>query len=108
MLPADLDAAHRLTYLDLAAARAPEQPQGGGAGPRLRATSAAAASAACEIGLVLEGQYEDIRRFIYGLETAPEFVIIDDMAIDQGRDAQDTLVLTLQLSTYYRMANDAS
>jgi hypothetical protein len=29
------------------------------------------------------------------------------MTIDAGR-VQDTLVLTLQLATYYRMANDAS
>jgi Tfp pilus assembly protein PilO len=106
VLPADLDAAHRLTYLDLAVrarqnnlrvARRTESPshkRGSGFG-RL------------EIDVVLEGQYQDIRRFIYGLEKAPGFLIIDDMTIDAGR-VQDTLVLTLQLATYYRMANDAS
>ncbi len=106
VLPADLDAAHRLTYLDLAVrarrnnlrvahrTEAPGRERGSGFG-RL------------QIGLVLEGQYEDMRRFIYGLEKAPGFLIIDDLTIDPGR-AQDLLVLTLQLSTYYRVPNDAS
>ena len=56
---------------------------------------------------LLEMVYEDLRRFIYGLEKAPGFLIIDNVAIVPGR-AQDALVLTLELSTYYRMANDAS
>ncbi len=106
VLPADLDAAHRLTYLNLAQlARqnnlrvlrraASENHERGSGFDRLG------------ISLVLEGQYEDIRRFVYGLETSPGFVIIDDVAIDQTRDAQSALVLTLQVSTYYRVANDA-
>jgi Tfp pilus assembly protein PilO len=106
VLPADLDAAHKLTYVDLAVrarqnnlrvARRTESPgQKRGSGfDRL------------EIGLILEGQYQDIRRFINGLEKAPGFLIIEDMAIDQAR-AADALVLTLRLATYYRMANDAS
>jgi Tfp pilus assembly protein PilO len=107
ILPADLDAAHRLTYLDLAQrarqnnlkvsrrTAAEDQKRGSGFG-RLA------------IAMVLEGQYEDIRRFVYGIETSPGFVVIDDMAIGPGRDAQRSLVLTLQLSTYYRVANNAS
>lgn len=106
VLPADLDAAHRLTYLDLAVrarrcnlrvARRTENPdhERGSLFGRL------------QIGLIVEGQYENMRRFIYGLETAPGFLVIDDMTIDPGR-SQDGLVLTLQLATYYRMANDAS
>jgi type IV pilus assembly protein PilO len=107
VLPADLDAAHRLTYLDLAQ-RARQN--------NLRVTRRTASEdlkrgsgfGRLNIAFVLEGQYEDIRRFIYGIETAPGFLVIDDMAISQGRDAQRSLVLTLQLSTYYRVANDAS
>jgi hypothetical protein len=106
VLPADLDAAHKLTYLDLSLrarknnlrmARRTENPghERGSLFGRL------------QIGLILEGQYEDMRRFIYGLEKAPGFLVIDVLTIDPGR-AQDALVLTLQLSTYYRMASDAS
>jgi hypothetical protein len=51
--------------------------------------------------LVLRGDYENLRRFIYDLETSPEFVIIDDVALVQP-DAAMPLTLTLELSTYYR------
>ncbi len=59
-----------------------------------------------DIGMVAEGQYQNLRRFIYDIEQAPTFLVIDDLTIDQAR-AQDALVLSLRLSTYYRMANDA-
>ncbi len=44
---------------------------------------------------------------MYGLEKAPGFLVIDNMTIDSGRN-DDALVMTLQLSTYYRVASDAS
>ena len=106
VLPADLDAAHKLAYVDLAVrarqnnlrlsrrTETPGRERGSGFG-RL------------QFGVILEGQYEDMRRFIHGLEKAPGFLIIDDVTIDPGR-TQDGLVLTMVLSTYYRMANDAS
>ncbi len=52
--------------------------------------------------MVLQGEYENIRRFVYELETAPEFVIIDDVTLTQA-DAAKPLTLTLELSTYYRL-----
>ena len=52
--------------------------------------------------IVLQGDYNGIRRFIYALETAPEFVIIDDVALTQA-EANKPLTLTLELSTYYRL-----
>lgn len=106
VLPADLDAAHKLTYLDLAV-RARRNNLKVGRRTETPGHERGSGFGRLEIGLVLEGQYQDIRRFIHGLETAPGFLIIEDMAINQGR-VQDTLVLTLQLATYYRMANDAS
>ena len=53
------------------------------------------------ISMVLEGEYENIRRFIYELENASAFVIIDDVSLSQG-DMTKPLVLTLELSTYFR------
>jgi hypothetical protein len=106
VLPADLSAAHRLTYLSLAQlARA----------SNLRIVRRTAAEGHergsgldhLRIDLVLEGQYEDVRRFVHQLETSRDFVIIDYVALDQARDGQSTLVLKLQLSTYYRAANHA-
>ena len=36
--------------------------------------------------MVLEGDYRDVRRFIHKLETAPEFVVIEDVGAGAGRD----------------------
>ncbi len=52
--------------------------------------------------LVLRGDYENLRRFIYDVETSQEFVIIDDVTLVQP-DAAMPLTLTLELSTYYRI-----
>lgn len=51
----------------------------------------------------LLGRYTDIRRFIHDIERAPEFMIIDHIALSQqGED--DRLAVDLDLSTYYRAA----
>jgi Tfp pilus assembly protein PilO len=47
------------------------------------------------------GEYEDLREFIYALETAPTFVIIDDIALASASN-DDRLTLSLGLSTYFR------
>lgn len=52
--------------------------------------------------ILLQGDYEAIRQFVYELETAPDFVIIDDVALAQS-EADRPLTLTLALSTYYRL-----
>jgi hypothetical protein len=52
----------------------------------------------------LQGEYESLRQFIYELETAPEFVIIDDVSLAQG-EAGRPLTLTLELSTYYPLSS---
>ena len=53
------------------------------------------------IKMVLQGDYRNIRQFIYELESAPEFVIIDDLTLAENqRDEPQTL--TINLSTYYR------
>lgn len=53
------------------------------------------------IQMVLSGSWPDIRTFIYQLETAPEFVVIDNVELAEGADG-GSLVVTLTLSTYYR------
>ncbi len=52
----------------------------------------------------LGGRYRDVRNFIHQIETAPEFVVIDDVALSEEDDEGGMLQLTLQLSTYYRAA----
>ena len=51
----------------------------------------------------LQGDYEALRQFIYDLETAPEFVIIDDVSLAQGEMGKP-LTLSLELSTYYPLS----
>jgi hypothetical protein len=55
-----------------------------------------------QIRLVLQGEYEAVRRFIYELETAPQFVIIDEWALTQSEVGRP-VTLQLVLSTYYRL-----
>ena len=54
------------------------------------------------ITIQLEGNYENIRRFIYQLESGPDFVVIDSVDLAQDSELGSRLVLTLSLSTYYR------
>lgn len=58
--------------------------------------------------MVLAGEYEDIRQFIYTLETAPEFILIDEVVLSQGDGSEEELVLTLGVSTYYWAGPDAA
>ena len=39
---------------------------------------------------------------MYQLETAPEFVVIDNVHLEESNDADGSLVVTLDLSTYYQ------
>ncbi len=50
------------------------------------------------------GSYGEIRRFIHALETAPEFVVVDNVQLAEGRDSGDGVQLTLAMSTFYREA----
>jgi hypothetical protein len=50
----------------------------------------------------LAGDYENVRAFIYELETAPDFVVIENLVLAEGTDAGAPLALELELSTFYR------
>jgi hypothetical protein len=57
--------------------------------------------------MVLEGDYQSVRRFLYELETTPEFIIVDDVTLAQA-DATRPLLLTVEVSTYYRQARSGN
>jgi Tfp pilus assembly protein PilO len=103
VLPRDLVAARRITYLKLAQLTrdadllyenrsfTTEPGEKDGALTRL------------DISVPLNGEYGDIRRFIHTLETAPEFIVIRDIAVAKvTEDKKSWLALTLNLSTFYR------
>lgn len=59
--------------------------------------------------VILSGDYANIRRFLYALETAPEFVIVDNVALQQsslgltgaGQRANTAINLELSVATYF-------
>lgn len=51
--------------------------------------------------MTLEGGYDNIRQFLYELETTSEFIILDDVVLGQP-EADKPVKLTLAVSTYYR------
>ena len=58
--------------------------------------------------MVLAGEYEDIRQFIFELETAVEFILIEEVILSQGDESDAELVLRLGIATYYRAEPDAA
>jgi Tfp pilus assembly protein PilO len=50
----------------------------------------------------LGGSYSEIRAFVHTLETAPEFVVIDNIQLAEEAEGGASLTLTLALSTFYR------
>ena len=59
-----------------------------------------------QVSMLLRGAYRDIRRFIHAIEAAPEFLIIEEIVLSQGDEAEAGEVLGLGLSTYYRPGDD--
>jgi hypothetical protein len=57
--------------------------------------------------VVLQADYEDIRAFIYELERAPEFVVIDEVTLLEA-DENEPVTLTVALSTFYRVRADGA
>jgi hypothetical protein len=56
------------------------------------------------VSLTLTGEYDDIRAMIYDLETAPEFIVIDNIVLAEGQRDDAGLSWSLAVSTYYRAA----
>ena len=100
VLPSDLAGARRLTHLRLAQLARESILK------FLRATfepveARSRTLTQLKIQMALTGTYNDVRAFIHQLETAPEFVVIDNIELGQGADG-GPLGITLRLSTYYR------
>jgi Tfp pilus assembly protein PilO len=106
ILPSDQTAARRMTYASL-----PALARKTGVRYEARSTSIEEGERDSHLGrmtikMVLQGEYRDIRQFIYDLESAPEFIIIDDLTLAENT-ANDPQTLTINLSTYYRLRTNA-
>ena len=108
VLPADFSSARRLTYTTL-----PDLAKKAGIRIMERRTDVDDASikktglSRLAIRVLLQGDYESFRQFLYGIESAAEFVIIDDVAMEQV-DASRPLSFSVELSTYYRQGSDGN
>ena len=104
ILPTDVAAARRLTHLKLSqmarernvrfqrSASSPDEIKDSSL-ERLR------------VSYALAGDYDDIRSLIYDIETAPDFLVIENVFLSEGQDEQAPLTLTLDVSTYFRAAH---
>jgi hypothetical protein len=106
VLPNSLASANRITYLRLAqlAERDHLRYSHRSAEPE---TNAQGVLRRLRITTVLEGDWENVRRFIYQLESGPDFIVIDSVTLNQDPAAGAPLQLTLSLSTFYRPEHGA-
>jgi Tfp pilus assembly protein PilO len=101
VLPSDLTGARRLTHLRLAqlARETNLKYERTSTEPVEERNSTLTR---LKIAMALTGSYSNMRTFIYQLETAPEFVVIDDIQLSEGNKEGSSLMLGLELSTYFQ------
>lgn len=107
VLPTDMTAARRMTYASL-----PGLARKAGVRYDARTTTVESVDRSGRlekmgIRMVVEGDYDGLRQFIYALETGSEFVVIDAVTLVEG-NGDAPLHLTVDLSTYYRVTPNAS
>ena len=56
----------------------------------------------------LSGEYRNIRRFIHELETAPEFLVLENVELSQSEVANRGLNVNVEIATYYRALPNGS
>jgi len=107
VLPQDLVAARRMTYASL-----PALARQAGVRYDARTTTIEPLEKDATLGhmtirMLLRGDYVALREFIYALERAPEFVILDDVTLTEA-DEGNELTLSIDLSTYYVLRANGS
>jgi hypothetical protein len=101
VLPANLTAARRITYASLPALARRTNVRYERRRNEIEEVDAARGLGRLVIQMQLQGEYEDVRRFVYELERAPEFLIIEEVVLSE-RAASEPLSLAITLSTYFR------
>jgi len=67
-----------------------------------------ASLARMRMSMSLRGDYDDIRRFIYQVESGTDFIVIDSIALRQSTEPGASLTFDLSLSTYYHVGPDGA
>jgi Tfp pilus assembly protein PilO len=104
VLPVDQSQARRVTFKlnDMS------RKAGLVAGPSVTKASQARDSTLGKLTIeqTLTGQYRNLRQFIYDLETVPEFLILENVALSQATEGASGLVMKVRVATYYRTTED--
>jgi Tfp pilus assembly protein PilO len=101
VLPPDMSAARRITFLRI-------QQLAQQCGLRVeRTTSEAKPERDSQLvkfmyRAALSGDYRSIRRFIHELETAPEFLVLENVELTQSEVENRGLNVNVEIATYYR------
>jgi hypothetical protein len=106
VLPPDLSAARRILFAIQELARSNNIKYGQARLDPERERDSHLGRLSLEV--TLTGQYRDIRRLIYELETAKDFVILENVELSQGTDADSGLNVSVDLATYYRAGGNGS
>jgi hypothetical protein len=107
VLPADLPSARRLTYATLPALAKKANVKLLERRFEVEPPLKNARLGLLKVRTQWQCDYESFRQFVYELESAPPFVIIDDVSLLQS-DPAKPLTLILQLSTYYRLGSNGN
>lgn len=106
VLPPDVSGARRITYLrieqlakecNLRLERESTDPRPERDSNLVKLTYTAA----------LSGEYPDIRRFIHAIETASEFLVLENVELSQTDETKE-LNLNVQIATYYRTGGNGN
>jgi Tfp pilus assembly protein PilO len=101
ILPADVSAARRMTYLmtDQLASKIGLTQRG-----RQFSDTAVRDSSLGKLTMTLSlaGEYTQIRRFIHDLEMAPDFLVLERVELSQTEGQARGIDVAVQIATYYR------
>jgi len=107
VLPTDMSAARRMTFLrieqlaqqaNLRLLRVTSDPKPQRDSQLVKFTYRAA----------LSGEYRGIRRFVHDLETAPEFLVLENVELTQGEGENRALNVSVDIATYYRAGTNGN
>jgi hypothetical protein len=107
VLPADSSIARKLTFTRLSqlARKANVQLESGQNAVKPQKDSTLAKLTTT---YTLTGDYRNVRQFIYSLETAPEFIVLENVALTAPGEQQTRgLSVKLDIATYFRSRNVA-
>jgi type IV pilus assembly protein PilO len=104
VLPGDQAVARRITYtrlVQLATQANVKLEHGNNAVSREKGSTLAKLTTT----YMLSGTYADVRKFIYSLETAPEFMVLENVTLTTPGDQSRGLAMNLGIATYFRSEN---